>query len=183
MTLPKAYRSWLARCKAAHRNAAIDRRNAEDEVRHQVEAYLDWAAAHGLDHVTVYPASKSGAAFSDVARQVCRRRCWPTEEWSPEMTREPARLFVHVCNIDFALAEEDARSGSHPGPCDADVLALSAVPYIREQLDQINPEILACGLSEYGAWDAEDLADHEQNLQRFLWLACGDAIDDLEAAA
>jgi hypothetical protein len=33
---------------------------------------------------------------------------------------------------------------------------------------------LSAELKEYGAWDAEELADHEQNLQRILWLASGD---------
>jgi hypothetical protein len=32
-------------------------------------------------------------------------------------------------------------------------------------------------LKEYGAWDATELADHDQNLQRILWLAAGDISD------
>jgi hypothetical protein len=34
--------------------------------------------------------------------------------------------------------------------------------------------VLSAELKEYGAWGAEELADHDQNLQRVLWLAAGD---------
>lgn len=56
-------------------------------------------------------------------------------------------------------------------------MALSRVPYIEEQLATIDPALLRDELREYGAWDDEQLADHEQNLQRLLWLACGDIVD------
>jgi hypothetical protein len=76
--------------------------------------------------------------------------------------------------IEISLTLDDARSGSHQGTCDADVRALSAVPYIAQQLKKINPALLASELSEYGAWGDEELKDHDQNIQRILWLACGD---------
>jgi large repetitive protein len=34
-------------------------------------------------------------------------------------------------------------------------------------------------LDEYGAWDDKELRDHAQNLQRILWLACGDIVDNI----
>lgn len=79
--------------------------------------------------------------------------------------------------IELAIEPEDAACGSHQGQCDEDVLALSRVPYIEEQLATIDPALLRDELREYGAWDDEQLADHEQNLQRLLWLACGDIVD------
>lgn len=71
-----------------------------------------------------------------------------------------------------------AQSATHPGPCDSDVLALSRHRKIRRQLERIDPEALRKELREYGAWDDEELADHEQNLQRILWIAAGDIVEN-----
>ena len=76
--------------------------------------------------------------------------------------------------IELQLSMKDAETGSHQGQCDDDVRFLSKLPYIAKQLSAIDPELLRRELKEYGAWDADELADHEQNLQRILWLACCD---------
>ncbi len=80
--------------------------------------------------------------------------------------------------IELQIAREDAESASHPGPCDADVSRLRDVPYIREQLDKLSPALVVECLREYGAWDAEELADHENNLDRLLWCACCDISEE-----
>jgi hypothetical protein len=82
--------------------------------------------------------------------------------------------------IELYLTEEQARSASHPGQCDVDVRALSEHPNIKAQLDALNPEVLRKELKEYGAWDAADLADHEHNKERILWLAAGDICDGFD---
>lgn len=79
--------------------------------------------------------------------------------------------------IEFQMTLEQAKSASHSGRCDDDVFTLSRVPAIKNQLDAIDPALLAAELKEYGAWDAQELADHQQNLQRILWLAAGDIVD------
>lgn len=79
--------------------------------------------------------------------------------------------------IELELSLEDANSGYHQGACDEDIYYLKRFPHIATQLDQIKPELLRDELREYGAWDDEQLADHEDNLERLLWLACGDIID------
>jgi hypothetical protein len=84
--------------------------------------------------------------------------------------------------IELRLTREQAATGSHPGACDADVAHLRTVPAIRRQLDKIAPDVLRAELREYGAWDAVELRDHDRNLSRILWLACGD-IADAERAA
>ena len=76
--------------------------------------------------------------------------------------------------IEFQLAIEDAHCGSHQGSCDADIAELVKVPYIFEQLAAINPDLLRCELAEYGAWDDTELSNHDENLKRILWIACGD---------
>lgn len=76
--------------------------------------------------------------------------------------------------IELQITKAQAAAASHQGPCDADVLALSKVPAIARQLKTIDPQLLRNELREWGTWDDVELTDHQQNLQRLLWLACGD---------
>ncbi len=80
--------------------------------------------------------------------------------------------------IELQITKKQALAGSHPGPCDADIQALSQVPAIRRQLNKIDAQELRKELEGYGAWDEEELQDHAQNLQRILWLACGDIAEN-----
>jgi hypothetical protein len=79
--------------------------------------------------------------------------------------------------IEIQMSTEEAQSCSHSGSCDDDVRALSEVPHIAAQLAEIDPALLAEELSEYGAWDETELADHDQNLQRLLWSMAGDIVE------
>jgi len=83
--------------------------------------------------------------------------------------------------IELKMTMAQAQGASHQGQCDDDVKALSQVPAIARQLRKIAPETLRNELREYGAWDAGELADHEQNLQRLLWLAAGDIVEESRA--
>lgn len=76
--------------------------------------------------------------------------------------------------IEFQLTLKQANDGFHPGQCDADIQALSQRPEVRKTLEALEPTLLQEELKEYGAWDVDELQDHEANLQRLLWLACGD---------
>lgn len=81
--------------------------------------------------------------------------------------------------IELEIERDDASSGSHQGQCDDDIQALLRVPYIADQLSEIDPALLASELKEYGAWDETELADHGQNLARILWIACGDITEEV----
>lgn len=83
--------------------------------------------------------------------------------------------------IELELTREQAESAAHPGPCDDDVAALRRDPGIAAQLEAIDPEVLREELREYGAWDAGELQDHDQNLSRILWLLAGDAVEEAGA--
>lgn len=80
--------------------------------------------------------------------------------------------------IELRLTKDQAHTGSHQGQCDEDIAFLQTVPAIRRQLAKISPDLLRDELREYGAWDKEELADHDLNLGRILWLACGDIVDN-----
>jgi len=76
--------------------------------------------------------------------------------------------------IELAITLEDAEAAYHQGQCDKDVAELARVPYVADQLAGIDAATLSAELEQCAAWDAEELADHAQNIQRILWLACGD---------
>lgn len=80
--------------------------------------------------------------------------------------------------IELKMTLEQARSANHQGQCDADVKYLSQVPAIRRQLNKIDATILRGELEEYGVWDDIELLDHEQNIQRLLWLAATDISEE-----
>ena len=73
--------------------------------------------------------------------------------------------------IDMTL--EQARGASHQGQCDEDVAALA-----QELNLSLDPEKVKAELREYGAWDAEELADEEQNLLRIVWIAASDIVEE-----
>lgn len=79
--------------------------------------------------------------------------------------------------IELRILLDDAQMCSHPGDCEADVVALMGEGYISRQLDQVDPAALRAELREYGAWEAHELTDHGRNLRRLVWLACCDVAE------
>jgi len=51
-------------------------------------------------------------------------------------------------------------------------------PSVAAQLARISPEALRRELREYGAWDDSQLADHEANLRRWVWIVGGDISEE-----
>ena len=80
--------------------------------------------------------------------------------------------------IELQITLKQAQACAHPGDCEADVRALRQVPAIRRQLDKLEPKTVADSLREYGAWDDQELADHDWNLTRLLWVACNDIAEE-----
>jgi hypothetical protein len=67
---------------------------------------------------------------------------------------------------------------SHAGPCDDDVARCLELPEVKAEMAEINPEQLVKELREYGAWDDNELKDHDENIKRILWIACGNIQDE-----
>lgn len=85
--------------------------------------------------------------------------------------------------IELRITYAQAAGCSHPGPCDDDVAELRQVPAVRRQLAKLDPARVRDCLREYGAWDAAELADHDVNLTRLLWVACCDLTEQKALAA
>lgn len=81
--------------------------------------------------------------------------------------------------IELNITNKQAAAGYHAGDCADDISALAHNPKIAAQLAALNPDSVAAALKEYGAWDSVELSDHEANLMRLLWIACGDIMEDL----
>jgi len=97
----------------------------------------------------------------------------------------PTALYWAPFNrFELRLPGECVADCSHSGDCGPDVEAW--VPRIREQIEKDNfqnrptPDKIREELREYGAWDAEELADDEANFERLVWIAAGDISDSDE---
>ena len=72
-----------------------------------------------------------------------------------------------------------ARIGSHQGPCDDDIRwIMQTEPKVMRQLRKVDPEVLKAELDEYGCWTEEELEVHQVNLERLLWVACCDIVEE-----
>ena len=82
--------------------------------------------------------------------------------------------------IELNISQRVAEIGYHSGQCDRDLEWIRKnEEHVERQLRKVDPELLREELREYGAWDDEELQDHDVNLTRLLWLACGDIVEEL----
>ena len=79
--------------------------------------------------------------------------------------------------FELNITKAQAHMGHHQGQCDQDIEDLPRVPSIKKQLDQLDPDRVREVLRDYGAWDDDELSDHDANLDRLLWIACGDIVE------
>lgn len=87
-----------------------------------------------------------------------------------------AKLTAHFNYIDgIELEEWIIDSSPMSGSCDNFIEEIIAnEEEVISELNSLDKEQLVKELREYGAWDEEELADHNQNLRRILWIAIGD---------
>lgn len=77
-------------------------------------------------------------------------------------------------NNDLKLTRSDAEACSCSGDNEDAVNNAMAKPYLKKQLDALDPAQLAKELREFGAWDEVQLSNHADNLQRWVWISAGD---------
>jgi hypothetical protein len=80
--------------------------------------------------------------------------------------------------IELNITLNNAKKASHQGECYNDVKLLSEKQSIKRQTKLIDKNDLIAVLSEYGAWDNVQLQDHNENIIRLLWIACGDIVEN-----
>lgn len=83
-----------------------------------------------------------------------------------------------IYGLCLEMTMDQAKSAVHSGDCEEDVNGLMQQPKIARQLRKIDPDALRKELREYGAWDDKELSDHNSNLQRLVWLAAGNLVDE-----
>jgi hypothetical protein len=89
------------------------------------------------------------------------------------------RALFERFTIDMTL--DQARSASHPGPCDREVDALLKTRSIFTQLLKLNSNAVVAELEEYGAWSPEELTHYHDNLRRLVWLAACNIVEEFES--
>ena len=97
------------------------------------------------------------------------------------VSKGDANMYATFNRFELRITKNDALTGSHQGQCDSDIAYLRTKPYIARQLEQIKPETVVAELAEYGAWEPEELTDHDANLDRILWIACGNIAEECSA--
>lgn len=85
----------------------------------------------------------------------------------------PFNYITESLNITKAVANECSRSGNN----EYSVNYYMNLPKYRKQLDKLNKESVRAELNDLGAWEDDELENHEDNLQRLFWLACGNISD------
>lgn len=73
--------------------------------------------------------------------------------------------------FEIEMPDQAVTDCSHSGACDEDVSFWA--PKITRDNERCTPESLRAELSEYGAWDDEELSDDGENWKRIVWLAAG----------
>ena len=76
--------------------------------------------------------------------------------------------------FELELPEDVIQGCSHSGRCDDDIENCRLLPEVITALDKLDPVKVRKELEEYGAWDDTELSNHDDNLNRILWIAAGD---------
>ena len=88
-------------------------------------------------------------------------------------------MWASFNRLELQITKAQAAIGSHQGDCEEDVKYLRTFPALYRQLNKLDPQTVREELAEYGAWDETELSDHDENLTRLLWLACGNILDEI----
>lgn len=85
----------------------------------------------------------------------------------------PFNYITESLNITKAVANECSRSGNN----EYSVNYYMNLPKYKKQLLKLDKEQVRNELNDLGVWDDEELENHEDNLQRLFWVACGNISD------
>lgn len=80
--------------------------------------------------------------------------------------------------FEITLPEDVVKDCHHSGPCDDDITNCRLLPEVIAELGKLDPIKLVKELQEYGTWNELELSNHDDNLSRVLWIACGNIQDE-----
>lgn len=82
-----------------------------------------------------------------------------------------AAYFNYIGSIELPVYIIDMMPLS--GPADTAIAHMRTMPEVISELSEIDVNDLKKELKEYGAWNELELSNHDDNLSRILWIACG----------
>lgn len=90
-------------------------------------------------------------------------------------------MYANFNRFELNLPIAVVLSCSQPGKdASEDVkAALRRYPSLLADIQDLDPFLVREELSEYGAWDEDELADDEKNAERLVWLAANDIREEL----
>lgn len=89
------------------------------------------------------------------------------------------KLYASLNYFDLYFTRQDVDSMPSGGQCDDAVKIIAKKPYITRQFAAIDNSKLINELSGYGAWDDIELQDKQANIERIIWISCGDIKENL----
>jgi hypothetical protein len=93
------------------------------------------------------------------------------------------KTLIHTAYFEYGfeieMKTDDIISATKPGPVDETIAAMLEEEFYSAQLDAIPADKIRSELSEYGAWDDDELKDDDQNRARILWIAAGNIKDEM----
>jgi len=136
-------------------------------------------AEQGNDSVELFRRARS---FSEAEKAILAEYPLATFDRQEQTSNEPPLWFTSSSGrIELRMTLTQAESMSHSGQCGADVNTGRECPSLAAQLAAVDPAALRAELKEYGAWDADELSDHNANLDRILWIAACDIQENAAA--
>ena len=87
---------------------------------------------------------------------------------------DPEALYWYTSSsghIEIQLPGDCLLSIAQPGDNEHDVMTWLGLDPVRSEINNLDPDDNRVELHEYGSWNDEELADHERNKMRFLWIA------------
>lgn len=90
-------------------------------------------------------------------------------------------MYANFNRFELNLPIAVVLSCSQPGKDASEYVkaALRRYPSLLADIRDLDPFLVREELSEYGAWDEEELADDEENAERLVWLAACELKDEL----
>lgn len=88
-----------------------------------------------------------------------------------------AAHFNYIGSIELPI--EIVNMCPKSGPADNAITEMLKLPEVVAEMKGIDKDKLKLELQEYGVWPDKELSNHEDNITRILWIACGNIQEDM----